>query len=78
MTRPCSSGTSASPYEENWAFFERVRDGELGRGRRFVATTTNTRTLEAMVGETLALEIMGKPYDLDALVAAVRRALDRS
>jgi len=65
----------AIPYAENWAFFERVRDSAAGRGRTFVVTTTNKRALEEIVGGTGAHEIIGKPYDLDAIVDAVRRAL---
>jgi DNA-binding response OmpR family regulator len=64
----------AIPYADNWAFFRRVRDGDAGRARAFVLTTTNKRALEELVGETAAHEIVGKPYDLDDLVAAVRRA----
>jgi DNA-binding NtrC family response regulator len=65
----------AIPYAENWAFFERVRDSAAGRGRTFIVTTTNKRALEEIVGGTGAHEIIGKPYDLDAIVDAVRRAL---
>ena len=43
----------------------------------FVLTTTNKPALDALVGPTDALEIIGKPFDLDQLVAAVRRALAR-
>ncbi len=65
----------AIPYAENWEFFQRVRESEVGQGRTFVLTTTNKRALEAFVGATPTLELLGKPYDIDALVAAVRRAL---
>ena len=64
----------ALPYEENWAFFRSVRDSTAGRACRFVLTTTNKRALEALVGPTPAHEIVGKPYDLEELVEAVRRA----
>jgi hypothetical protein len=45
--------------------------------RQFVLTTTNKPALEKLVGETDALEIIGKPYDLRQVVAAVRTALAR-
>ena len=65
----------AIPYEENWRFFTRVEDSAAGQLTRFVLTTTNKRALEDIVGPTPTLEIIGKPYDLDQLVAAVQRAI---
>ncbi len=52
-----------------------MRDSEAGQGRTYILTTTNKCALEAFVGEAPALELMGKPYDIDTLVDAVRRAL---
>jgi DNA-binding response OmpR family regulator len=65
----------AIPYPENWAFLQRVRASPAASGRRFVITTTNKQALSQFVGETDVREIIGKPFDLDELVAAVRRAL---
>ena len=45
------------------------------QGRRLVLTTTNKMALDAMVGPTEALEIIGKPYDIEQIVAAVAKAL---
>ena len=47
------------------------------KGRPFVITTTNKPALDKLVGETEALEIIGKPYDLAQVVDAVRAALAR-
>ena len=59
-----------------------LKKGELdfvafqpAQGCRFILTTTNKPALDKLVGETEALEIIGKPYDLDRVVAAVRAAL---
>ena len=37
-------------------------------------TTTHKVNLERLVGPTEAIEIIGKPYDLEEVVAAVKRA----
>jgi len=63
------------PYETNWAFLRLVRSSEPAKHCRFVLTTTNKPALDKLVGETDALEIIGKPYDLQRVVDAVERAL---
>jgi DNA-binding NtrC family response regulator len=63
------------PYEENWRFVHMLMGHVLMQGRRFVLTTTNKRALESLVGQTETIEIIGKPYDLEQIVAAVRQAL---
>ena len=62
------------PYEENWRFVQLLMDGEQMQGRRFVLTTTNKRALDQLVGATNTIEIIGKPYDLDLVVVAVKKA----
>ena len=63
------------PYDANWTFLRLVRSSEPVRDRRFVITTTNKPALDKLVGATEAIEIIGKPYDLQQVVAAVRSAL---
>ena len=65
----------APPYADNWRFLTLVRDTRAAQGRVFVITTTNRARLEQEVGDTGAIEIVGKPFDLQEVVDAVRRAL---
>jgi DNA-binding NtrC family response regulator len=62
------------PYAENWGWTQMLMQLEQMKGRRVVLTTTNKRALESMVGQTEAIEIVGKPYDLDQIVTAVKKA----
>src|SRR4051812_14157208 len=63
-------------YRENWEYFQTVRQLPAAKDRRFVLTTTNIDALESIVGHTEAIELVGKPYDLDTIVEAVRRAME--
>jgi DNA-binding response OmpR family regulator len=66
------------PYDENWQHFEDFQRMLDGRRVPVVLTTTNERALKAMIGATEAIEIVGKPYDLDQLASAVRTAMERA
>jgi DNA-binding NarL/FixJ family response regulator len=68
----------AIPYDRNWTFLRLLLDSESMRGRKVVLTTTNKKRLEELVGATDALEIVGKPYDLDQIVAAVKAAIGKA
>ena len=66
------------PYLENWQFFSTLRDVKAMKGRGLVLTTTNKDRLDETVGEdSQALEIVGKPYDLDQIKTAIHAALKR-
>jgi len=65
--------TVSLPYAESWAEFQAVRAAVPAVP--VVLTTTNKRALEAAVGPVDGIELFGKPFDLDALCHAVRRAL---
>jgi DNA-binding response OmpR family regulator len=64
------------PYEENWAFFTMVRSSPAMQGLGLVLTTTNKNRLDETVGQdSAAFEIVGKPYDLGQIKAAIQAAL---
>jgi CheY-like chemotaxis protein len=68
----------APPYEENWRLVAQLRKLPAMRGRAVVITTTNVRHLARLSGEdTGAIEIVGKPNDIEAVVDAMRRALPK-
>ena len=65
------------PYAENWKFFVTLRDNPGMAGRGLVLTTTNKERLDEAVGrDSEALELVGKPYDLDRIKTAITAALD--
>lgn len=65
----------AIPYEQNWRLFEHFRNAPASHGVSFVLTTTNVAQLEkiATLGQPI-YEIVGKPFDLDVVVRAVKEA----
>jgi CheY-like chemotaxis protein len=60
------------PYVENWRALELLMKTDFMRARRVVVTTTNKRALDTLLGErTDAIEIIGKPYDIEQVAKAV-------
>lgn len=60
------------PYEDNVRFFE-AELRPLLEGRRVVLTSTNERVVRPLLDRHLPVyEILGKPFDLNRIVAAVR------
>jgi CheY-like chemotaxis protein len=64
----------AIPYEQNWRLFEHIRETPACAGVSFVVTTTTIRHVQQLAGRQEGHEIVGKPYDLDVIVGAVRQA----
>jgi CheY-like chemotaxis protein len=63
------------PYDHNWRRCREFRGAHDIQKIPVVLTTTNARALSEIVGPTAAIEIVGKPYDLELLAGAVARAL---
>jgi DNA-binding response OmpR family regulator len=64
------------PYAENWQFFKTLRSSSAMDGRGLVLTTTNKDRLDEVVGvDSAAIEIVGKPYDLHQITAAITAAM---
>jgi DNA-binding NtrC family response regulator len=63
------------PYDQNWEFLKLLRMTEAMRDRAVVVTTTHKGHLEKLVGPTDAIEIVGKPYDLDQVIRAVQQGV---
>jgi DNA-binding NarL/FixJ family response regulator len=65
------------PYDRSWLMFQHLRSTESARHRRFVLTSTNpSRVAEVAQPDLPVLEIIGKPYDLQNIVEAVRQAIE--
>lgn len=66
----------ALPYEENWCYFEQIRQSPSMQGRRFVLMSTNEKRVREVAGvDEDIIEIVGKPFDLQQLLGAVNRTL---
>jgi DNA-binding response OmpR family regulator len=67
------------PYDENWRFFVTMRDANAMRGRSIVLTTTNKNRLDEVLGEdSYALEVVGRPRDLQQIDAAIQAETHRA
>ena len=68
------------PYDRSWLFLEHMRSLPSMKGRKLVLTSTNPARVQQVVEHATEpiLEIIGKPYDLQIIVTAVKQAIDES
>jgi CheY-like chemotaxis protein len=65
------------PYDSQWAFLDHLRQVSPLRDIPFVLTSTNARMARELAGRTeQVIEILGRPFEVDELLAAVRRAAE--
>jgi hypothetical protein len=65
------------PYDRSWLFFEHLKGLPTMKGREFVLTSTNpARVQQVAKPDQPVHEIIGKPYDLQLITEAVKKALD--
>ena len=71
----------APPYDRTWKFYEHLRTMDGLRDARWVVTSTNPQRLKELAPESRDLEILeviGKPYDLQQIVDAVKREVGKA
>jgi DNA-binding response OmpR family regulator len=74
IQQPAAAVYSISPpYRESWDILQEVR--QRWQGGHYVIITTNLGALRACVGRADAIELIGKPFDLDEITRALRRVL---
>jgi CheY-like chemotaxis protein len=63
------------PYESQWRFLDHLRQTSPLSGIPFVLTSSNARaTRELAKTDEQIIEVLGRPFEFDALVEAVKRA----
>lgn len=64
------------PYELNWQRLQKLAEGDgVLRNYPVIVTSTNVARLREATGVKEAVELVGKPYDLNSLYMAVTSAL---
>jgi DNA-binding response OmpR family regulator len=61
------------PYDENWQFFKKMRDSKAMKDRGLILTTTNKARLdEVLCEDSYAVEVVGRPKDLQQIDDAIK------
>ena len=68
------------PYDRSWLFLEHMRTLPSMKGRKLVITSTNPARVHQVVERASEPihEIIGKPYDMQLIVDAVKQRLGES
>jgi DNA-binding response OmpR family regulator len=67
------------PYDRNWIFAKLVQAVLTVYRCSLVLTTTNTQQLDKAIGnDSGAIEIVGKPYDIEAIADRVDAVMQRA
>ena len=64
------------PYDRHWAFVDHLRTTTSLKDIPFVLTSTNAAKARELAGrEETVIEVLGRPFDLEEIVAVVRRTV---
>jgi CheY-like chemotaxis protein len=63
------------PYDRQWRFLEHLRQTSPLKALPFVLTSSNASATRELAGtDEQVIEVLGRPFEFDALVDAVKRA----
>lgn len=66
------------PYDRHWAFVDHLRRTSPLKNVPFVVTSTNAKMARELAGRTEpVIEVLGRPFDFEEVVAAIRKAITK-
>lgn len=64
-------------YDRSWLFLQHLRNTDAGKNRKYILTSTNPARVHQVAGTSEpVLEVIGKPYDMQLIIEAVKKALE--